>query len=94
MGKAPSGSFPESVYASRRYGVSCCALHNSKCLRTGMADTRVVDLNADLALLWWLDFDILNAQVLAGLPGNGSLRTVSRRPTQYMALLVYACSPE
>jgi hypothetical protein len=61
-----------------------------------MADTRVVNLNADFALLRWLDFDVLDAQVLAGLPGNGSLRTVSwcSTQTQYMALLVYACSRE
>jgi hypothetical protein len=38
-----------------------------------MADTRVVDLDADLALLRGLDLDLLDAQVLAGLPGNGSL---------------------
>jgi len=47
---------------------------DSRQQHTGMADTRVVNLNADLALLRRLDLDLLDAQVLASLPGNGSLR--------------------
>lgn len=38
-----------------------------------MADTGVVDLHADLVSLGRSNFDILNAQLLASLPGNGSL---------------------
>jgi len=38
-----------------------------------VADTGVIDLNADLVGPGWEDFDILNGKVLAGFPGNGSL---------------------
>ena len=38
-----------------------------------MADTSVVDLNADLVGLGRGNLDGLDAQVLAGFPGNGSL---------------------
>jgi hypothetical protein len=41
--------------------------------RTGMADARVVDLNAHLVRARWSNFDILNREVLAGFPGNRSL---------------------
>lgn len=38
-----------------------------------VADTGGVDLNADLVGLGRSDLDVLDAQLLAGLPGNGSL---------------------
>jgi hypothetical protein len=38
-----------------------------------VADTGVVDLNADLMGPWGSDLDILDREVLAGFPGNGSL---------------------
>lgn len=38
-----------------------------------MADTSVVDLDADLVGPGRKNFDILKAQRLAGLPGNGGL---------------------
>jgi len=34
-----------------------------------MADTSVVDLDADLVRFRWSDFDVLNGEVLAGFPG-------------------------
>lgn len=37
---------------------------------TGMADAGVVDLNADLVRLGWCNLDLLNGQILAGLPRN------------------------
>jgi hypothetical protein len=37
---------------------------------TGVADTSVVDLNADLVGPGWENLDVLNGQVLACLPGN------------------------
>lgn len=40
---------------------------------TGMADARVVDLDADLMGLWRSDLDVLDAQLLASLPCNGCL---------------------
>jgi hypothetical protein len=38
-----------------------------------MADTSVVDLNADLVGLGWSNFDVLNGEVLARFPGNCGL---------------------
>ena len=38
-----------------------------------MADTSVVDLDSDLVGFGRGDLDILDAQVLAGLPGDGGL---------------------
>lgn len=38
-----------------------------------MADTSVVDLNADFVGLWWSDLDVLNGEIFTGLPGNGGL---------------------
>lgn len=42
-----------------------------------MADTGVVDLDADLVGPRRRDFDVLDAELLAGLPGNGGLQNVS-----------------
>jgi hypothetical protein len=44
---------------------------------TCVADTGVVDLNADFVSLWWCDLNVLDAQFFAGLPRNCSLRNVS-----------------
>lgn len=44
-----------------------------QCVGICVADTGVVDLNADLVGLGGCDLDILNGEVLAGFPGNGSL---------------------
>lgn len=41
--------------------------------RTCVADTRVVNLNSDLVGLGRGDLDILDAQRLSSLPGNGGL---------------------
>jgi hypothetical protein len=49
------------------------------CLRTRMADTRVMNLNADLVGLGWCDLDVLDAEVLASFPGDGGLSSVSRK---------------
>ncbi len=38
-----------------------------------MANTSVVDLNADLVRSWRQDLDILKRQLFAGFPGDGSL---------------------
>jgi hypothetical protein len=42
-------------------------------VRTSVADTSVVDLNADLMGLGRPNLDILDRQLLARLPSNGSL---------------------
>ena len=44
-----------------------------QCVGICVADTGVVDLNADLMGLWGSNLDILDREVLAGFPGNGSL---------------------
>lgn len=38
-----------------------------------VADSSVVDLNADLVGSWGQDFDVLDGEVLAGFPGDGGL---------------------
>lgn len=38
-----------------------------------MADTSVVDLNADFVGLWGRNLDILDGEVFASLPRNGGL---------------------
>jgi hypothetical protein len=38
-----------------------------------VADTGVVDLNADLVGFWRSDLDVLDAEVLGGIPGHGGL---------------------
>lgn len=45
-----------------------------------VADTGVVDLNADFVCSWGQDFDVFDRQVLAGFPGDGGLRLVSMKP--------------
>jgi hypothetical protein len=44
-----------------------------QCVGICVADTGVVDLNADLVGLGGCDLDILNGEILAGFPGNGGL---------------------
>lgn len=38
-----------------------------------VADSSVVDLNADLVGSWGQDFDVFDGEVLAGFPGDGGL---------------------
>ena len=42
-----------------------------------MADTRVVDLDADLVGLGRCDFHVFNGEVFAGFPGDGGLGCVN-----------------
>jgi hypothetical protein len=44
-----------------------------------MADTSVVDLDADFVLSGRCDFDIFNGEVFAGFPRNGGLTAPSVR---------------
>lgn len=83
IGKAPSGSFPESVYASvttqnqprtlltagrQRIQLGPQEQRGPRCALTCMADSGVVDLNSDFVCLWRRDLDILDAQLLARFP--------------------------
>jgi hypothetical protein len=54
-------------------GESTLRVLAGQCVGICVADTGVVDLNADLVGPWWEDFDILDGKVLAGFPGNGGL---------------------
>lgn len=38
-----------------------------------MADTSVVDLDTDFVGFWWGDLDVLDGEIFAGFPSNGSL---------------------
>jgi hypothetical protein len=42
-----------------------------------MADTSVVDLDADLVGPGWCNLDVLDGEVLAGFPGDCGLMRVS-----------------
>jgi hypothetical protein len=46
---------------------------------TGVADTSVMNLNADLMGLGGSNLDILDGERLAGSPGNGSLKSKTVR---------------
>jgi hypothetical protein len=76
MGKAPSGSFPESVYAS-----AACQPNPSPAYvygrRTGVADSCVVDLDSDFVCFWGRDFNVFDCQIFAGFPCNRSLPDVN-----------------
>jgi len=45
-----------------------------------VADTGVVDLNADFVCSWGQDLDVFDRELLAGFPGDGGLRVVSMGP--------------
>jgi hypothetical protein len=46
-------------------------------MRTCVADSSVVNLDADFVGLWWGYFDVFDGEVLAGFPGDSSLSDVS-----------------
>lgn len=72
-GNAPSGSLPDSVYASGRHQHSGLGRRNGLVGLTRVANTREVNLDADLVRLGRGNLDVLDAQVLSGLPGHGGL---------------------
>jgi hypothetical protein len=49
-------------------GEGALGVLSGECVGIGMADARVVDLDADLVRSWWPDLDVLDGQVLAGFP--------------------------
>ena len=75
MGKAPSGSLPDRVYASVAPSALSPVILPGLC--TGMADASVMNLDADLVGSRWGYFDVLDRKVLASLPGDGGLDTMS-----------------
>ena len=81
MGKAPSGSLPERVYASANL---CSQLFTSTCIvrregsfgtggRTGVAHAGVVDFDADFMRFGGFDLHIFDREVFAGFPGYSGL---------------------
>lgn len=71
MGKAPSGSLPDSVYASVSH--FSAQLLSMNCSRTSMAHAGVVDLNANFVGLRRSDLYVFYREVFAGFPGYCSL---------------------
>ena len=62
-----------STLVSEDDGESTLRILAGQCVGICVADTGVVDLNADLMGPWGGNLDILDREVLAGFPGNGSL---------------------
>jgi hypothetical protein len=62
-----------STLVSEDDGESTLRVLSGQCVGICVADTGVVDLNADLMGPWGGNLDILDREVLAGFPGNGSL---------------------
>lgn len=62
-----------STLVSEDNGEGTLRVLAGQCVGICVADTGVVDLNADLVGPGGKDFDILNGEVLAGFPGNGGL---------------------
>jgi hypothetical protein len=60
MGKAPSGSFPERVYASVMMLQHCLARRDVPALLTRMADTSVIYFYPDFMCLGRSDLDIFH----------------------------------
>lgn len=66
-----------STFVSQDDGESTLGVLAGEGVGVGMADTGVIDLDADLMGLGHTDLDVLDAEVLASLPGNGGLSTLS-----------------
>ena len=62
-----------STLVSEDDGESTLGVLAGQCVGICVADTGVVDLNADLVGPGGSDLDILNGEVLASFPGNGGL---------------------
>jgi len=85
MGKAPSGSLPESVYASVHLRQFLFCRSNSSIYPpmlfiiflgyslTCVTYAGIVDLNADLMCLRRRDLDVLDCKILASLPRDSRL---------------------
>ena len=62
-----------STLVSEDDGEGTLGVLAGQCVGICVADTGVVDLNADLVGPGVSDLDILNGEVLASFPGNGGL---------------------
>lgn len=62
-----------STLVSQNDGEGTLRVLSGECVGISVADTGVVDLDADLVGLWGSDLDVLDGEVLASLPGDGSL---------------------
>jgi hypothetical protein len=47
-------------------------------MRTSVADTSIVNLDADFVGLWWGYFNVFDREIFASFPGDSSLCGVSR----------------
>jgi hypothetical protein len=62
-----------STLVARDNGESTLGVLAAHHVRIRVADTSVVDLNANLVCFGRRNLNVLNAQVLRGIPGNGGL---------------------
>lgn len=66
-----------STLVSQNNGESTLGVFARQCVGIGVAHTSVVDLNTDLVGFGGSDLDVLNGEVLAGLPGDSGLYMMS-----------------
>jgi hypothetical protein len=72
-----------SALMSQDNGERALGVLSRQGVRIGMADTGVVNLDSDLVGLGGSDLNVLDAQLLAGLPGHGSLAGDGLRPLAF-----------
>jgi len=75
---------------SKDNGESTFGVLAGKSVGICVADTSVVDLDSDLAGLGSGNLNVLNGQVLASLPGDGSLQVIVF-PTVSADIVAYEC---
>ena len=78
MGKAPSGSFPESVYASGDI-TSAKFMASGLLMLTRMADTCVVDFDSNFVRSRRFNLDIFDCKISASFPRHRGLLGFSAR---------------
>ena len=77
IGKAPSGSLPERVYASTGSQLFYPRLIGSSTLPTGMADASIINLYSDFICFGCFYLNILDRQILPRFPSYSCLFVVS-----------------
>ena len=71
IGKLPSGSLPDRVYASVvRESDTGPRFSSAMEELTGVADTSVVNLDANFVGLWYAYFNVLDGKIFACLPSD------------------------
>lgn len=95
MGKAPSGSLPESVYASSYVNISIFLIFRDGGATgwlTGVANTSMVNLNTHLVRLGRRNLHVLNGQKLVSSPSNGSLSVEVSIVSRIYLVMKHGCA--